>query len=57
MIITSTFWKSHGGLGHSFRSEGEQLGSSKELMSMVPVQLPLITGGRTLGPKYPPPGY
>lgn len=53
MVITSTFWKSHGGLGQNSRSEGEQLGSCKELMSTVPVQLPLITWGRTLGPKNP----
>lgn len=44
MVITSTFWKSHGGLGHSSRSEEEQLGSCKELLSTVPVRLPLITG-------------
>lgn len=47
-------WKGHRGLGHSSARQGVQLGSCKELMSMVPAQLPLIMGGSILGPKIHP---
>lgn len=56
MVNSPAFWEGHAGLVHSSMSEGVQLGSSKELMSTVPIRLHLIMGGSILGPEIPPPG-